>query len=128
MTPWVNVEPEELCGLPSTSAWSSSEDHNASCFPDGKTINSRMNEQRCFHKQPPAAAQPPPHPNQSAISINWREDASIVIKMRRGHVQMATHSGDMKLKPGCSQADGAQFALDAHKRKSFAFRSGRRTV
>ena len=87
-----------------------------------------MKEQRFFHNQPPAAVQPSPHPSQFAIKINWREDASIVIKMRRGHVQLATQSGDMKLKLGFSQADDTQFVSDADYTKVFAFRSGRNAL
>jgi hypothetical protein len=88
-----------------------------------------MREQRFFHSQRSAAAQPPPpNPNRTRIEINWGEAVAKPIEVWRHHNEMATKFCGINLKPGCRQGHDAQLALAAEAQKILASRPERQAT
>jgi hypothetical protein len=84
-----------------------------------------MKEQRFLHNQQRPAAQPPPHPDQSGIEIDWRENTGMVIKIQNCHIEMATNNSKDLLKSDCRQTHDTPRMSGVDNRKIFTSKSGR---
>ena len=87
-----------------------------------------MREQQSLRSRQPAAARSPVSPSQFGIPIAWHEGAVQTIKIRRQHIESATQSPFIFMKPGYSNGWDLQHGLGFLVRMVFASTPGRRAA